>query len=204
MIRRLDEIRWERYLYHYTRSCPGPWLGEEDRDYLLSLLDNSPLAGHTALHALIRILKERRVRGSSRLVRGNDAVVSFSSRSPQEIGKMRQWNPALIRWTFEPYGLALSRKLLKNFGARPAVYAKSETYHRLPHAERFRFQRHEPPRCSWKHEREWRLPHDLSLEGISREDYFVFIPTYEDVLELEFHLAALPLVAVIPLKGLQS
>lgn len=203
MIRRLDEIHWDRYLYHYTRSRPGPWPGQEDRDYLLSLLDNAPLAGHTAVHALIRILKEHRIRGSSRLVRGNDAVVSFTSRSPQEIGKMRQWNPALIRWTFAPYGLALSRKILKDFGARPAVYAQSDIYHRLPHAERFRFQRHEPPRCSWKHEREWRFPHDLSLEGISMEDYFVFVPTYEDLLELEFHLEALPLVAVIPLQGLQ-
>ena len=47
------------------------------------------------------------------------------------------------------------------------------------------------------------VSHDLSLEGISMEDYFVFVPTYEDVLELKFHLEALPPVAVIPLQGLQ-
>ena len=33
------EIKWEDYLYHYTRSCPGPWPGQSYRLYLESLFD---------------------------------------------------------------------------------------------------------------------------------------------------------------------
>lgn len=175
-----SSISWRDYLYHYTRSCPGPWPGESRRDYLLTLLNKGRACGNTALDALIRILSEGVVRAGSKLVRGEAGVVSLTSRPPTELESLRFWNPALIRWTFEPYGLAISRKVLRRLGVKPAIYASDADYSRLEQRDRFRFQRHEPPRCSWKHEKEWRLKEDLHIRSVHVSDVFVFVPNPED------------------------
>ena len=188
---RADAIPWQAYLYHYTRSCPGPWPGQSYRRYLEGLLNAEPLAEHTALAALVRILAEGRLRAASSIVRGNQDVVSWTSRPPQELDAIRHWNKALIRWTFEPYGLAVKRSVLRRLGARPAIYAASAVYERLPERERFRFQRHEPPRCSWKSEREWRLPADLKLSDLLPDDAFLFVPAAADT---EILLESVPTV----------
>lgn len=197
-IKAREKISWKSYLFHYTRPCPGPWPNQDYQDYLLSLLQNDPLAGHTALDTLIHILRDTHLRGSSKLVRGSDAVISFSSTPPHELNTIRQWNPALIRWTFEPYGLAIDRKLLKTLGARPAIYAKSDIYDRLRDSDRFRFQRNDPLHCSWKHEREWRLPGDLSLGEIPQKDFFVFVPSLEEARQLTLNVASHPPIVIVP------
>ena len=198
-LRLLDHegIKWQDYLYHYTRSDPGPWPGQSYRDYLEGLFNEGPLAEHTALETLVRIMVEGRIRASSRIVRGDQAVISWTSRPPSELGAIRRWNPALIRWTFAPYGLAVRRSVLRKEGAKPAVYGASAVYEKLKPSERYRFQLHEPPRCSWKIEREWRLPYDLELTGIALDDAFGFVPAISDVKAMERELrCALPIVVL--------
>jgi hypothetical protein len=180
-----SEIEWKDYLYHYTRSCPGPWLGQSYRDYLLRLLFNKALAEHTALATLVRMLVEGCIRASARIVRGDQAVVSWTSRPPPDLNAVRRWNPALIRWTFEPYGIAVKQKVLRKLGVKPAIYAPSAVYEKLPREERFRFQLHDPPRCSWKNEREWRLPHDFDLTGLASDEAFAFVPMVSDLETLK-------------------
>ncbi len=190
-------IRWEEYLYHCTRACPGPWPGQGERDFLLGLLRNDPLSGHTALDTLIRILSEGVLRASARLIRGDHPTVSWTAVPPPELETIRRWRPALIRWTFEPYGFAVKRKVLHRMGARPAVYAPSEAFGRLRSRDLFRFQRHEPPRCLWKGEREWRLPTDLALEDLAPDEAFVFMRGREDVRRLrDFVHLSLPVVVL--------
>jgi hypothetical protein len=176
----LQDVAWKDYLYHYTRACPGPWPGQSYRDYLLSLLVNNPPAGHGALDTLIRILSEGRIRAGSRIVRGDQAVVCWSAKSPLELESIRRWNPALLRWTFEPYGIAVKRSYLKQCGAKPSIYGKNDVYRRLKSSERYRFQRHEPPHCLWKHEREWRLPDDFQLNEAAIDKAFIFVPNRPD------------------------
>jgi len=171
---------WDRYLYHYTRACPGPWPGQSYREYLLALWENEPLCEHTALETLVRMLREKRVRASNRITRGAQPVISWSARPPSEIAAMRRWNPALIRWTFEPYGIAISKKVLLTIGAKPAIYAAEEFYSRLDGKDRFRYQRHAPPACAWKQEREWRSPGDLALDERCRRHGFIFVNTHAD------------------------
>jgi hypothetical protein len=173
----------ERYLYHYTRPCPGPWPGQSYRDYLDSLLEGEGSCGHDALDTLERILSEGCIRGSHRLVRGVDAVVSWTSRPPQDLTEMRRWNRGLMRWTFEPYGIALNRRELRRLGAKPAVYGTSQLYQELSPEERYRFQSQGSTGMSWKLEREWRLLGDLVLH--EDMDAFVFVPTASDAEELE-------------------
>jgi hypothetical protein len=172
-----DRIDWREYLFHYTRACPGPWPGESQREYLLNLLSGEVPAGHSALDTLVRILKEGRIRAGTKLVRGNDPVISWSSHSPQEMFILRKWNPALVRWTVEPYGMALRRDYLRSLGARPAVYGADSMYLRLPESERHRFQLSGESGLEWRHEREWRLLGDLILEQVREGKGFIFVPT---------------------------
>lgn len=169
-------ILWDDFLYHYTRACPGPWPGQTYLDYLLSLLGGDPLCAHTALDTLMRILAEGRIRAGSRLVRGSEPVVSWSGVAPNKLFILRQWNRALMRWTVEPYGIAVKRSLLRKAGAKPTVYGAESVHSRLDPAERYRFQRHEGSGCMWKHEREWRLRGDFVFEGSLHENGFIFVP----------------------------
>ncbi|MCE5334165.1 MAG: hypothetical protein LLG06_06205 [Desulfobacteraceae bacterium] len=164
-----------RYLFHYTRGCPGPWPGESYREYLLKLLGGAPLSGHCAIDTLIRILLEGRIRAGSRMVRGQDRVSSWTSRPPSEIFALRKWNPALARWTVEPCGLALKRDLLRSMGAKPAVYGLDGDFARLPRTERYRFQICGTPHAEWRHEREWRFPGDFTLDSVGPKDCFIFV-----------------------------
>jgi hypothetical protein len=190
-------IEWGAYLYHYTRPCPGAWPGQSHRNYLESLLQDEPFAEHSALSALVRIVAEGRIRASARVVRGDREVVSWTSRPPQELSAIRHWNTALVRWTFEPYGLAVKRWVLRSQGAKPAVYAAATTYQKLHQRERFRFQLHDPPRCSWKNEHEWRLPDDLKLGELTSAEAFLFLPTLVDAVEFASHMAPfLPIVVL--------
>ena len=185
------------YLYHYTRSCPAPWPGQSYQEYLLSLLYNEPYCGHTALDTLVRILLEGRIRASLKLVRGELPVVSWTAAHPLQLEKLRQWNSALIRWTFEPYGLAIRKELVRKDGALPVIYVPESDFERLKPADRFRYQKHEPPKSSWKHEREWRLPHDFQLEGLSRKDAFIFVPEMDDARLISDHVQSpLPLLVL--------
>ncbi len=190
-------IDWNRYLYHYTRARPGPWPGQSREEYLHSLLDNLKGSAHGAQDTLARILCEGRIRGSGEMIRGAFPVVSWTSRPPGELASIRKWNAALIRWTFEPYGIAVRRNIAMREGAKPTVYAGDDVYRRLAASERFRYQRHEPPRCSWKLEREWRSRGDFPLVGLSGNDAFVFVPRIEDMEALEGDFPCVLPVAVL-------
>lgn len=176
-----DDIAWSDYLFHYTRECAGPWPGETYHQYLVNLLDGHPLSGHSALETLIRMIQEGLIRASSRMVRGEGAVISWSSHPPHELFVMRKWNRALVRWTVEPYGVAVRRDILRSLGAKPAIYGSEQVYSRLVESERHRFQLSRSDRsASWRHEREWRFRGGLSLGKIKSDQGFVFVQTKEE------------------------
>ena len=164
------------FLVHFTRSCPGPWPGQNLFEYLRSLDEKDVHSGHSAFDTLMRILSEKTIRGGSRATRGPGRVVSFTGCSLQEMRALLRWNRSLIRWNFEPYGIAVSKELLQEMGARPVIYAPAEEYDGLPEAERYRFQLHNPPRTDWSGEREWRIQGDLNLRAVPAGKMAIVIP----------------------------
>lgn len=195
-----DRIDWNSYLFHYTRACPGPWPGQTYNQYLLSLLDGDPLSGHSAFDTLTRLLEEGLIRAGSSMVRGSEAVISWSSRPPSDLFTLRKWNSALVRWTVEPYGLAFRRDFLRSMGAKPVVYGREEVYSTLPATEKHRFQLSEARVSEWRYEREWRLRGDLNIRNAGEEDFFVFVRTEQERQLLELHETRVP---VIPLEYLR-
>ena len=193
-----DDIGWSNYLFHYTRACAGPWPGQSYHQYLVDLLDGHPVSGHSALETLIRIIQEGLIRACSRMVRGQAAVISWSSHPPQELFVMRKWNRALVRWTVEPYGVAVRRDILRSLGAKPAIYGSEHVYSRLVESERYRFQLSRSARsASWRHEREWRFRGSLTLGKIKSDKGFVFVQTEEEKAKLCSHVnPGLPIVVI--------
>lgn len=167
-------------LIHYTRSCHGPWPGQTLADYCQSIIELRENAAHSGFHTLVRILDERRIRASRRLTRGNFPVVSFTECLPSELEKLIKWRKALIRWSFEPYGIAVRRETLRQLGAASVIYGHEDQYKDVPDEQKYLFQLQGSAGGNWLEEREWRLHGDLSLEAISREEVTVIVAEIEE------------------------
>jgi hypothetical protein len=173
-------VEKENYLIHYTRSCPGLWPGQSAKAYYQSLLAEEPLAKHTAFHTLCRILSERKIRASGRLIRGGYQVVSFTECSPTEVSHIAQWRPGLLRWSFEPYGLAFGKEDLFSMGVRPVIYSVESAYEDLSPELQYLFQIQECTGTEWSREKEWRMRGDLQITHRLESTMTVIVPTPQE------------------------
>ncbi|MBI2838851.1 MAG: hypothetical protein HYX75_11075 [Acidobacteria bacterium] len=183
---------WE-FLSHYTREPDGAWLGEPRAVYLGWLAHGHHDDHRDAGGALRRILSERTIRASGRLMPGRCPMVSFTALPPGEVGRLMKWRTGLHRWTVRPYGVAVRRAVLEAIGARPVSYLASADIQRLPEAERLFSQKHEPPATDWAGEIEWRLRGDLRLDSIPATDLRLIAPSPLDAerLRAEFGIEAI-------------
>lgn len=167
-------------LVHYTRSCPGPWPGESLGTYVDAILDSLPSAGHTGFDTLMRILEEDRIRASGKLTRGGRPVVSWTECRPAELQDMIRWRKGLIRWSFEPYGVAVDRKCLEDLGAETVIYGDNSIFATLPEERRHLFQLDTAAGPDWKVEKEWRILGDLILHTVPRDKLTVFVADLDE------------------------
>ncbi|MFH1563342.1 MAG: hypothetical protein ABIF11_08015 [Nitrospirota bacterium] len=182
-----------QYLFHYTRACPSPWPGQLLAEYIQSLLENESNANHTSFDTLCRILKEKLIRANNRFVRVKTPIVSFTVCLPTELNKIRKWNSALIRWTFEPYGIGIRKSVLEKMGVKSVIYAAEDEFKKLVNADQFRFQLHQPPKTNWSLEKEWRIQGDINLSHISLEDIVIIVSTHQEaeIVHKQFSLSVI-------------
>ncbi len=167
------------WLVHYTRSLSGPWPGQTLGQYCQCLIDGHATCGHTGFDTLTRILDEGLIRGSARLIRGNVPVVSFTECLPGELEQLVKWRSGLIRWSFEPYGIAIDKATLIKLGAEAVIYGGEQLFRTLPKDKRYLFQILKDSGPDWSVEREWRLPKDLALESVPLDCVTVIVATLE-------------------------
>jgi hypothetical protein len=180
------------YLVHYTRSWPSPWPGQSLAEYCESLLSELPDAGHSAFDTLVRILRQGVIRGSSRLNRGGSSVTCFTECLPAELLSLLEWRRGLIRWRFEPYGLAFPKEAVFNIGARPVIYAVEGAFEDLSHDLKYLFQLQHMDGKQWSSEREWRVKGDICLTDFDRDAFFAIVRTVDEaeLIRTEFRCAA--------------
>jgi len=183
------------FLIHFTRSCPGPWPGETLYEYYKALLEGNNGAAHTAFDTLYRILSEQRIRGSDRLIRGQIPVVSFTAQPLKKLKELIRWRRGLIRWVFEPYGVAIAKNVLRELGACPVIYCGDEGWKQLKDDQKYRFQLHQPPDTNWTMEKEWRLPGDLDLKTIPKKDVRIILPSVQEARQIAFAFRCQPVLA---------
>lgn len=171
------------WLFHSTRACPGPWPETTREEYVESLLDDDHDANHSAMGALKRIVRMRRLISSDQAIRGKYRVVSFSACSLDELSSLHRYRRHRMRWDFEPYGIGIRQRCLEARGARPVIYGDEDLWESLPVADRPLFQSVTSDLDS-SAEREWRHQGDLELDSISRDDVILFVPNFEEAKAL--------------------
>jgi hypothetical protein len=174
----------EILLTHYTRACPGPWPGQTWSDYLKSLEYGDPGCSHTAFDTLGRIIQEKRIRSSSKWVRGDVPVVCLTEQEPEQFHQICKWRRGLMRTTFEPYGIAFSRDYLLSKGARKVTYIGEDGFRSLQEESRVFFQLFSCSSLNWFEEKEWRIVNDLDFSTIDPSDWYIIVPDEEDARNL--------------------
>ncbi len=186
-----DAEPWQ-FLTHTTRAQPGPWPGQEPRDYLDDLLLDRADGDHRAFAALARIVLQRLLVASGRAIRGGYRMVCFTAVPLAQLAQLRVFRTHRGRWDFEPYGICIRRDWLQRRGARPVLYGDETLWHRLAERDRPFFQ----VACSrtrggavldWTAEQEWRCLGDLDLSELAETDAIVFVADAAEALALAPH-----------------
>jgi hypothetical protein len=81
----------------------------------------------------------------------------------------------LIRWSFEPYGIAVLKKPLLDLGAKPVIYGDEKMFEDLSDDRKHLFQIRKRTGSDWSLEREWRLPGDFSLQRVPRDAITIIV-----------------------------
>ena len=155
----------------------------------------------TAIENLAAILREGRIRGGTRMVRGGQPAVCLCD---APIAELRQLLVRANRRRYEPFGLALERRYAFRMGARPVFYMPQVEAERLvPADEHWRvvaFDLEREPPIDWSFEREWRLAGDLPLPA---NGAVALVETWKDADDLyECFNGHPPCAGVIPLGEL--
>ncbi len=191
-----EEIPNADFLFHCTRHCQGPWPGQTEDDFHDDLLFGNPGADHSAFASLIRIVNEQRIRASSKLIRGSHQVVCFTEMNVVELKAARVYRPHLKRWDFEPYGIAIGKKVLVEQGAHEVIYGGEKLWKNSPPTLQPFLQKmgandkknaRNRPAIDWSKEREWRIVGDLELNGIELDQLVIFVPTIFEAKTIAEH-----------------
>lgn len=128
------------YLIHFTRGA----------------------ANDDAFACLRKILDNRCLLGSNRMIRGGFNCVCFSE-APLEDLELGLVNPSYYS-NYSPFGIMVPKNWLFSQGGRPVIYESEDEYYQLPESHRWRHVRYEPhtePPLDFTWEREWRIRTDM-------------------------------------------
>ena len=118
-------------------------------------------------------------------------AVAFTALSIGEALGLMRWRQRYVRYTFEPFGLAIRRSALIELGAKQVSYSKIQVgaIHELPLlqgtgskkktsiSDKDRIFIHAAgEKTDWTREKEWRIRGDLSLDTIDSRDMLALVP----------------------------
>lgn len=183
--RRFDHVKLDhqvKYLIHWTRGTNGPWRGESKAGYFEDLTTNYLGNPRNGYHILRQIISSKLLRGSGKLIKGGEPVISFTDTNFGSVFSLIRYRNSLGHWNFEPYGLGFPMNLLKSIGARSVSYGEKREFDALTETEKLYFQyniekeKFASRSTNWSNEGEWRLLGDLDFESIIQKAIFI-VPT---------------------------
>lgn len=168
------------FLFHWTRPRQGPWPDQDQAAYWDELLESPKLIDWQVewgpCDSLTRILCQRQILPTNRLIRGKHRVVCFTQIPLQSFKQRRVFRNHLSRWDFSPFGIGIRRRELERLGARAVIYGDSTRWESLSESDRPFFQFHDRAGNDWRAEREWRIVGKVDLGQLSPESAVVFVP----------------------------
>ena len=174
-------------IIHFTRSSSSAWPGESDFDFYMGIIRSKNEYVHSARNALINILKSGIIHAGSRHIRGGFRVVGFADVNPDNIRHLFRYRPRLVNPYFEPYGIALPKRLAARLGIRPVRYGTPDIYSTLDDDTKPYFQNVGSRNRQWRLENEWRRPGDFSLREIPEKNLTVIVSTPDEVEIIKRH-----------------
>jgi hypothetical protein len=169
-----------KWLVHWTRTSQGKWPGENARKYIRDLCKIPDIYVRNAKETVLHIVSERVIRCSSWNIPDGACAVSFTSLSAEEAVQLMRWRKRYVRYSFEPYGIAVKQDVLSALGAHEIHYEKP-----CPEYSGERLYVQSPgEKGEWTKECEWRLRGCLKLNEIDPSDYFVIVYNESEMVEL--------------------
>jgi hypothetical protein len=166
--------KWN-YLTHWTKTCHGPWPGENKANYYKKLLSSGNRYPHQALDTLENIITDGKIRASSNKMREGRYAIGFTEANPsQALTKLMCWRSKYVNWNFEPYGVAIDKETAKALGIRPVIYGNESDYKMLSADDKPFFQSRGRADVDWSSEREWRHIGDIDLTEIA-SNHLIFL-----------------------------
>ena len=163
----LTKAYWS-YLTHYTK----------------------PADGLSGLKILLKIVWDKRIRASDRMIAGKRQVVAFTECSPLEINALLEGEthpePAeAFRWRRSKHGIAITREALCEAGALPVIHGDSRIREVLPDDQVFRFQKFDRKTAfsDWTFEREFRTERDVRLIAFNPSDIILIIANKAEMFD---------------------
>lgn len=169
---------WD-YITHWTRRFSGPWPGEKSADYYRVIAHCGVNYPRTADATLKRILSEHKLRGSSSWMKSGKSAVSFTELHPHKAIELMKWRRRYVRYTFEPFGVAIKKDSAMDIGIKPVKYLNS--IDDVTQASQSDDYTQTYSKGEWWKEAEWRYIGDLDLKQFSDDDIRVVVPTSEYV-----------------------
>ena len=120
--------------------------------------DESPYLAYLRLK---KIIKERRLIGNNRLIKGEHTCICFSE-APLNCLPGGLVNPDYYS-RYSSFGIMVTKKWLFNLGGRPVIYQSEAEYYLLPDQIQWRHVLYDPlknPPIDFTWEREWRINRD--------------------------------------------
>ncbi|MCB2198511.1 hypothetical protein KQI63_03845 [bacterium] len=172
------------WLVHWTRSTPDPWPGEATHEFYSALVQSGRDYPRDAFATLTRIVTERRLRGTRWRMPMAQPLVSFTSLPPWEMVHRMTWRKRYARPAFEPYGVAVHRDALSQFGGRSVRYGAAEERVSLSALDRLFFQVQSDVGADWQGEQEWRIRGDLELPPQGSDQVKLLVPSESEAERL--------------------
>ncbi len=104
---------------------------------------------------------------------GGENAVSFTSLSTEDSASLMRWRKRFVRYSFEPYGIAIKRDVLASLGTHKVNYRNTNDTEINCDSL---FIQSSGKKGNWKKEEEWRLRGDLVLNNIDKNDILVLVP----------------------------
>jgi len=129
---------------------------------------------NSAYESLRKIVKERRLLGSDRMIRGGYPCICFSE-APYDLLTCGLTNSDGYG-RYSGYGLIFSKQYIFDLGGRPVIYQPDCEYDMLPDSHRWRHVRFDlsDPKVDFTWEREWRV--QSSAMSFTKNDLSIVLP----------------------------
>ena len=176
------KMSWN-YLTHFTRSTYVPWPGEDASDFYRAIYNSGNSYPRSAYESLKHIAAVQKIWGSFHHIRGGHKVVAFTELAPVEAIRLIRWRRRYVRWSFEPYGLALDKDYALQVGIRPVIYDTPDRYKHLDDREKPFYQNPGDKNGDWEPEQEWRYYGNLMLENIPPDKIRLIVRNKSDRIE---------------------